>query len=72
MIRADQKERLFTPEDLFLFGVNDLAYVKTVAVDGKILHAIYAADGTPLMVAADRDLAFAAVRQNNLQPASVH
>jgi hypothetical protein len=53
-------------------GVGAIAYVKTVTAEGKTAFAIHGADGTPLALAADRDLAFAVVRQNELEPVSVH
>jgi len=58
--------------DLGTYGLETLAYVKTVTVDGQKLHSIHAADGTPLTVIAERDLAFATVRQHDLEPSSVH
>ena len=54
------------------YGIEDVAYVKTVQIDGKQMHAIHAADGTPLTVLTGRDLAFATVRQHELEPLSVH
>ena len=59
-------------QDFTSFGVDDIAYVKSVMVDGQRVHAIHAADGTPLTVVSDRDLAFATVRQHDMSPASVH
>ena len=53
-------------------GIENIAYVKAVTVDGEKLHAIHAADGTPLTVVADRGLAFATVSQHDMQPMSVH
>lgn len=53
-------------------GVGALAYVKEVTAEGKTAFAIHGADGTPLALAANRDLAFAVVRQNELEPVSVH
>ena len=58
--------------DLGSLGLEDMAYVKSVTVDGQKLHAIHAADGTPLTVVTERELAFATVRQHEMQPASVH
>lgn len=58
--------------ELGSLGLEDMAYVKTVVVDGKKLHAIHAADGTPLTVVADRQLAFATVSQHDMQAVSVH
>ena len=58
--------------DLGAYGLETLAYVKPVTVDGQRFHSIHAADGTPLTVIAERDLAFATVRQHDLEPNSVH
>ena len=65
-------KKTMSVRDLGSFGIDDTAYVKSVTVDGKKFHAIHAADGTPLTVVADRDIAFATVRQHDLSPASVH
>ncbi len=53
-------------------GLDHIAYVKSVMVDGQKLHSIHAADGTPLTVVGERELAFATVRQHEMNPASVH
>lgn len=58
--------------DLGNLGIEEMAYVKSVIVDGEKLHAIHAADGTPLTVVSDRKLAFATVSQHDMQPMSVH
>jgi hypothetical protein len=58
--------------DLGSYGLETLAYIKPVTVDGHIYHSIHAADGTPLTIIAERELAFATVRQNDMEPASVH
>jgi len=58
--------------DLGRIGLEDTAYIKTVTLNGQKFHAIHAADGTPLTVVNERDLAFATVRQHNMLPASVH
>ncbi len=54
------------------FGIEDIAYIKAVMIDGQKVHAIHAADGTPLTVVGDRKLAFATVSQHEMQPVSVH
>ncbi len=59
-------------QDFNSFGLEDMAYVKTVDVEGQKLHAVHAADGTPLTVINTRDLAFATVRQHEMEPLSVH
>jgi hypothetical protein len=53
-------------------GLENYAYVKTVTVDGQKLHAVFAADGTPLTVVNKRELAFATVLQHELEALSVH
>lgn len=58
--------------DFGSMGLEDIAYIKSIIVDGRRLHAIHAADGTPLTVVNERDLAFATVRQHDMHPASVH
>jgi hypothetical protein len=63
-------------QDFLALGLRDFAYVKTTAVnDGestKTIFEIHTADGTPVGSAPSRELAFAAVIQNGLQPVSTH
>jgi hypothetical protein len=71
----DKRERMkngLSLNDLGRFGLEDIAYIKTVTLNGQKFHAIHAADGTPLTVVNERDLAFATVRQHDMQPSSVH
>ena len=58
--------------DFALWGVEDVAYIRPVEIDGKVAWAICAADGSGIGVAPERDLAFAAARQHDLEPLSVH
>lgn len=62
----------FSPEDFVLLGVNHVAYVKPVEVDGRQAFAIHAADGTQIKLLADQALAIATIRQNSLEPLWVH
>lgn len=64
--------RHLTPAQLLQLGVSELAYVKQVDLDGDVAFAIHAADGEPMAVAADRDLAVAAILQHEMVPALVH
>lgn len=65
--------RLITRQDLALLGLEDLAYIKTVIGEGgEVAYAIHTADGNQVAVVDDRDVAFATVRQNDLEPLSVH
>ena len=59
-------------EQLARLGVSQIAYVKPVQLNGAIAYAIHAADGTPMAVAGDRDLAIAAVMQHEMLATLVH
>jgi hypothetical protein len=70
--KLELMKKTLSARDLGSFGIEDIAYVKSVTIDGQHLHAIHAADGTPLTVVNERELAFATVRQHDMSPASVH
>lgn len=55
-----------------LLGVHGLAYVKPVEVDGQRMWSLHSADGKQLGMSDDRDAAFIALRQHDLEPLSVH
>lgn len=59
-------------QDFLLLGINDIAYVKKEQRDGKQVFVIHSADGNAITALADHDVAFAAVRQNDMEPLSVH
>ncbi|MDT7950727.1 MAG: DUF1150 family protein [Acetobacteraceae bacterium] len=64
--------RSLAPEQLAQLGVPDMAYIKPVFMNGAAAFAIHAADGSPMAVAVERDLAIAAVVQHEMLPALVH
>jgi len=64
--------RQLSARELVMLGMNDVAYVKRVIEDGTEVFAVHAADGTRMAVIPNRDLAFAVVRQNDMEPVSVH
>lgn len=64
--------RHLSETQLAQLGVSQIAYVRPVVVNGTPAFAIHAADGTPMAVAAERDVAIAAIRQHEMIPASVH
>jgi hypothetical protein len=72
MNKIEQMKRSLASHDLGNLGLEDTAYIKAVTIDGQKLHAIHAADGTPLTVVTERETAIATVRQHEMQPASVH
>ena len=64
--------RNLTDDQLMQLGMANVAYVKPVWVNGATAFAIHAADGSPMAMAADRDLALAAIVQHEMQAALVH
>ncbi|HET8996352.1 MAG TPA: DUF1150 family protein [Acetobacteraceae bacterium] len=64
--------RHLSVEQLAQLGMSQLAYVKPIVVNGAPGFAIHAADGTPMAVTADRDVAIAAIMQHEMMPALVH
>ncbi len=66
------KAKALNPAEWAAFMVNHVAYIKPVTEEGKIVYAVFAADGTPLALIGDRDAAFAAVREHELEPVHAH
>jgi hypothetical protein len=64
--------RHLSEQQLAALGVSHIAYVKPVIINGVQGFAIHAADGTPMAVAGDREVAVAAVMQHEMLPLSVH
>lgn len=64
--------RKLSQEQFAQLGMARLAYVKPVIVNGSTGFAIHAADGTPMAMATDRDVAIAAIVQHEMLPALVH
>jgi len=67
-----ERLRQLSTRELAMFGMQDLAYVKSVSVNGVTAYAVHAADGTQIAVLPDREIAFATVRTHELEPLSVH
>jgi hypothetical protein len=54
------------------YGIKTMIYIKPVDVDHKVYHALYAADGTQLILVESRAVAEATIREHSLQALSVH
>ena len=67
-----EASRQLSERELGVLGMEDVAYVKSVVVDGTDVFAVHAADGTQIAVMANREIAFAVVRQHDMEPVSVH
>ncbi len=64
--------RIMSARDFAAWGQDDVAYIKAVRINDQIGWSIHSADGSNLGLADDRDSAFAAVLQNEMNPLSVH
>jgi hypothetical protein len=64
--------REISTDQLQKLGMPSVAYLKPVLVNGAMGYAIHAADGTPMAVAADRDIAIAVILENEMHPTWVH
>jgi len=53
-------------------GAQNVAYVKRISENDTPKFEVHGADGTQFAVFDSLDVAFAAVRQNGLEPLSVH
>lgn len=72
MMKTELLERNFSGQDFGSLGIEDVAFVKPVVMDGQHLYAIHAADGTPLTVVSGREVALATIRQHEMEAVSVH
>jgi hypothetical protein len=64
--------RHLSVEDLARLGVSQIAYVKPVMMNGTPAFAIHAADGTPMAVTGNREVAISAIIQHEMLPTMVH
>lgn len=71
-MNTEEKMQILSTSDFAALGVNDIAFVKPVLVEGEVAYGIHAADGTQMAVVSGYEIAFAAVRQHDLEPVSVH
>jgi hypothetical protein len=67
-----EKLREISPQEFALLGMQNVAYVKQVVVNDEPVFGIFAADGTQVALMPDRAIAFATVRQHEMEPVSVH
>ena len=64
--------RGLSPQDFAVLGNDEVAYLRPVVLNGARAFSIHAADGTPIGAAPSAQLAAAAIRQHEMEPALVH
>jgi hypothetical protein len=67
-----EKLRHISSQEFALLGMQGIAYVRRAVVNGAVVYAIHAADGTQVALVPSYDVAVATVRQHDLEPLSVH
>jgi hypothetical protein len=71
-MKTDFDIRKITPEALAALGAPNLAYVRPILVDGQAMFGIFAATGQQIGLSPNREGAFVVIRQNDMEPLSVH
>src|SRR3954468_9057288 len=61
-----------TPVDLAKLGVSEIAYIRRAIVNEMPMWTIYSAAGDTLGAPHNFDQAWAAVKQNDMEPVRVH
>jgi len=64
--------KTISAKEFAYWGLQDFAYIRSIAVEGKPAFAIHAANGAPVAVLETLVVAQATVLQNDLEPLSVH
>ena len=72
MMLAIAKLKQLSEADFLTLGNASTAYVKRVEAEGVTAYAAHAADGTYITIFTDRDVAFEALREYDLDPVSLH
>jgi hypothetical protein len=63
-----ERIRSLSPQDMLMLGIKDVAYIKDIEVDGGTAVGLFAANGKPIAVTADREAAVATAWENGLAP----
>ena len=63
--------RHLSEAQLAQLGLQQIAYIRPTVINGEMGYAIHAADGTPMAVAGNREVAIAAILQHEMVPALV-
>lgn len=67
-----QDAKTLDPAEFIGLGSGSIAYTKPVDTDQGEMVGVFGADGSQLAVAPSHDIAVALIRQNDLEPSSLH
>lgn len=71
-MNKQQDTPALSTHDFVALGLDHMAYVRNVKIDGRAFYAVHAADGTEVTVLPTRAQADAAIRQHDLMPVWLH
>jgi hypothetical protein len=71
-MNLNERLRHISLADLAALGLQGVAYIKLMVVDEAPAYAVFAADGTQIGALPTREAALAAMRENGLEPVSLH
>ena len=75
MINQKQKDmflRHLSDIDFASLGLDQIAYVREITIEGETVYSLNSADGRLLSMQTTPDLAASIARTNNLSPLTVH
>lgn len=72
MIEQSPKQTPLSQQDFLALGLDQIAYMKPVVVDGQKLVAIHSADGSKLGTVTSLEAAWVTIRQNDLEPVALN
>lgn len=67
-----ERLRSMSTSDFAALGIEHVAYVVPVTLDGVVAYAVHSADGQRLEIAPSRARALVLIRENDLEPVTVH
>ena len=68
----DEWLRCLSPLELESLGVNYIAYIKPMKINGVLTYGIYSANGEQLGITEKHDHALETIREQDLEPLSLH
>ena len=71
-MNPNEQLRHISLADLAALGLQGVAYIKPAVIDDAAAFAVFAADGTQIGTLPTREAALAALRENDLEPVSLH
>ena len=67
-MNKEQNTQAISTHDFAALGMDHLAYVRDVMIDGRLFYAVHAADGRQVTVLPTRAQADATIRQHDQTP----